>query len=162
MMPTHWDTVETETFSAGTFSGSIFDGNGGSDHTITTRGPSKVGVYSLRIRDNSSSSIATTKPIGVAEYKSVVLSFYFQSRRVGNGQYFVVRYSTDDGGSWTDLQTIRYGDAVFTSNDVWILAELPAINVQNVAEVKFQIETEFSSNRERIHIDDIVLKGLFA
>ena len=140
----------------------MFEDNGGSDNTITSRGPSYDGEYTLRIRDNSGTSWAATSPIDVSSYSSLELGFYFLTRNVVSGQYFVVSYSTNKGALWGELEVFQFGEGIWTENNLWVSASVPAVNVQGANEIQFRLQTAFASNTQRLHVDEIVLKGLAA
>ena len=144
-----------ETFSgvsdACTWGCSVFDGS--DDAVITTRGPSVIGDYSLRIRDDSAASFAVLETQNVQSMTEVELSFHFQTRNVATSELLTVSYRLD-GGGWVPLAQLG------PSNDVWVQETLPIVDVSTANGIEFEFRTDYASNRQRAHLDAIVLNGL--
>ncbi|MEM1219859.1 MAG: M12 family metallo-peptidase, partial [Bacteroidota bacterium] len=78
--------------------------DGGSDCARGQSGTySYDGNYSIRIRDNSSSSYTNSPSLDLAEFSSVDIEFYFKPRGMENGEDFWVRYN--DGTGWQTVAT---------------------------------------------------------
>ena len=160
MTSLEWSNIFTETFEGGPFTDgswadSVFAGSDRSDAEITTRGPSYVGSHTLRIRDGEATSYAITNPIDVSNIEEVDLSFQYQTRSVNAGEQFTIEYRLDQGGSWMSFATID------RSEDVWThMNSLPTVDVSNANWIEFEFRTAYASNRERLHLDSIVLDGL--
>ena len=84
--------------------------DGGSDCTLSNSTSFAYNSsYSLRLRDNSSSSVATTDSFDASEYDELSVSFWYITSSFESGEDFWLRISTNGGSSYTTVETWAQG-----------------------------------------------------
>ena len=76
--------------------------DGGGDCYRYNGSRSSEGSYSIRLRDNSGVASSMTSPsMDLDAYSEVTLDFAFRAYSMENGEDFFVKYSDDNGSTWT-------------------------------------------------------------
>ena len=99
--------------------------------------------------------------ITVSQYKELALSFYLQSRRVDSGHWFEIQYSVNESDLWSQVERFDLGTAPWLGNNNWYLAVVPGINVASATSVRFRFRAHFSTNRNKLYLDEMILNGLW-
>jgi len=130
--------------------------DGGSDCARSTSN-AYAGAYSLRLRDNSSSSRAWSDPLDMSIYGNATIDFTFYPDQMENAEDFFLEVSTNGGSSYSLVKQwiagsdfnngTRYFESVVTSG----------VLLSNATVFRFRCDA--SSNSDYIYIDDIEIYG---
>ena len=129
----------------------------GSDSVLnTSSGNSCEGNNSIRIRDNNTTSIATSPALNLSGYTSVNITFCIRTSGADSGEGIDLKYSSN-GGAYTTLKTFRR-NTDFRTNAVSYtfsinLATGLAINS------RFRFEGESSDSNEYTYFDNVLIEG---
>jgi hypothetical protein len=113
-----------------------------------------AGGHSLRIRDDSRTSKATTANYDVSAYNHVRVHFFYLAKYMEHGEDYFLEYHAGNGwqvaGNWvkgTDF-----------SNGEWH-EESVVIDASSMTSVKLRFRCSASENNDRIFIDDVTFEG---
>lgn len=127
--------------------------DGGSDCRRMSTSRSYEGNYSIRIRDNTSSSVMTLGSFNVSGYSSIDVSFYFYPYSMENGEDFWVQYY--DGSSWQTVASYASGSS-FSNNSFYsanVTIDSGSYNFPSNAQFRFRCDA--STNSDHIYIDQV-------
>ena len=132
--------------------------DGGSDCARYSGSRSYEGSYSIYIRDNSGVPSAMTSPtINLSGYSQVVVDFYFYATSMENGEDFWLRYSSNNGSTWSTVATYAAGTS-FTNNGFWhATVTLTSAQVSFTSGVKLRFQCDASDNTDLIYIDAVTV-----
>ncbi|MCB0638624.1 MAG: T9SS type A sorting domain-containing protein [Lewinella sp.] len=114
------------------------------------------GTYSIRLRDNSSSSYTSTNPLFVSPYETLLLNFTFYPRSMENGDRFVLDLSIDGGNNFTIVRS--WDEGVDFTNDVFYTEDV-SIPGPFSDQTILRFRCDASSNTDWVFIDDISISG---
>ncbi|MEL6141401.1 MAG: T9SS type A sorting domain-containing protein, partial [Bacteroidota bacterium] len=145
----------------GSFFETGWDGwqDGGADCFRYSGTRSYEGQYSIRLRDNSSSSIMTSAAYDVSGYTSLDIEFYFYPNSMETGEDFFVNYF--DGSSWLTLAAFASGSDF--SNGSFYVATV-SVNTSQAnfpTNAQFRFQCDASTNSDQIYIDAVTVTGNF-
>jgi len=131
--------------------------DGGSDSFRYSGSRSYEGAASIRLRDNTNSSVMTLNNINVSSFNTIDIQFYFYARSMENGEDFWVQYH--DGFSWKTLATYARGTS-FENNNFYTAT----VTISNAAynfptNAKFRFRCDASGNNDHIYIDQVTITG---
>lgn len=131
--------------------------DGGSDCRRLSTSRSFEGLYSVRLRDNTSSSVMTLGTFDVTSYNSIEIEFYFYPNSMENGEDFWVQFH--DGSSWNTVAAFARGtdfenDSFYTAT---VTIDGGVYNFPTNAQFRFRCDA--SGNQDRIYIDQITITG---
>ncbi|WP_243471520.1 LamG-like jellyroll fold domain-containing protein [Winogradskyella sp. MH6] len=129
------------------------------------------GNYSLRVRDNTGSSSAFTSPAFVLYYYNKVdFKFFFSPNSVENGEEFLIEYSSDNGSTWSTIQSFEGGtvstkdadfetttSAIFYSKTVTLWKQVHNLGT---TQGRFRVRANASDDDDQIYIDNIEITGI--
>lgn len=127
--------------------------DGGSDCRRMSTTRSYEGSYSVRLRDNTSSSTMTLGSFDVSSYSSIDVSFYFYPLSMENGEDFWVQFY--DGSSWQTVAAYAAGSS-FTNNSFYsanVTIDSGSYNFPSNAQFRFRCDA--SGNNDHIYIDQV-------
>ena len=127
--------------------------DGGSDCRRMSTSRSYEGNYSIRLRDNTSSSTMTLGSFNVSGYSSIDVSFYFYPYSMENGEDFWVQFY--DGSSWQTVAAYASGSS-FTNNSFYsanVTIDSGSYNFPSNAQFRFRCDA--SGNNDHIYIDQV-------
>lgn len=133
--------------------------DGGSDCArISSTTNSWEGSYSIRIRDNTNSSVMTTDPFSLAGFTSIDVEFYFRPVGMENGEDFWLQYN--DGGGWQTVAAWVVGQDGVANNNFYV----STVNIDGgtyslVNGGQFRFRNDASVNNDRIYIDAVTITG---
>ena len=130
--------------------------DGGSDCVRTAEAAYSNGTYSIRLRDNTSSSVMTTDNLNLAGFEEVTIAFSYYPRSMETGEDFWLQASTNGGASYQTLVTWASGTD-FTNN----VRENETIVITGTftSTTRFRFRCDASSNNDYIYIDDVDISG---
>ena len=114
------------------------------------------GQYTIRLRDNTSSSTTTTDNLALSGFEEVTINFTYYPISMENGEDFWLQGSLDGGNTWTTVATWA-GGTDFNNNNLY--AESVIITGTYTNTTKFRFRCDASANNDRIYIDDIDISG---
>ncbi len=131
--------------------------DGGSDAFRYSGSRSYEGNYSIRLRDNTSSSTMTLQNIDVTPYSQVVVDFYFYVYSMENNEDFWLQFY--DGSSYITVGTWTRG--VNINNNTFYNATITLTPAQyNFASNSgFRFRCDASGNSDYIYIDQVTITG---
>ncbi len=111
---------------------------------------------SLRLRDNSSTSVATTDNLNLDGFEEVTVDFTYYPRSMETGEDFFLEASVDGGSNFQILTSWASGTD-FTNN----VREFESVTVTGnfTSTTKFRFRCDASGNSDYIYIDNVVLTG---
>ena len=132
--------------------------DGGSDCSrISSTTYANSGSYSLRLRDDSSSSFTDTDLIDLSDFEEVTLDFSYMCNSMDNSsEDFFLQISTNGGSSYTTVEEWNRGDE-FENN----IRYNDAVTIQGpfTSNVRFRFVCDASSNGDEVYLDDITISG---
>lgn len=134
--------------------------DGGGDCARYSGSRSAEGSYSIRLRDNSGTASSMTSPtMDLASYASVTMDFAFYPYSMENGEDFFIRYSDDNGSSWTTIETFARGTDFSNNNFYDVSLNLNDYGINFTSQSKIRFQCDASSNADKIYIDEVVITG---
>lgn len=145
---------------AGYFFETGFEGwsDGGSDCArVNNATRSYEGLYSIRLRDNTASSVTISPPLDLSGNGQISISFYVYSNSMEAGEDFFVEFW--DGSSFQVIGNYARGvdfnnNAFFTDTIV-----LDAANYNFNSQNRFRFRCDASGNGDRLYFDQIIISG---
>ncbi|WP_081988251.1 immunoglobulin-like domain-containing protein [Psychroserpens jangbogonensis] len=131
--------------------------DGGSDSFRYTGTRSYEGSYSIRLRDNTSSSVMTLSNIDVTPYSQVVVDFYFYVFSMESGEDFWLQFY--DGSSYITAATWVAGSGIENSNFYNATITLTPSEYNFAVNSGFRFRNDASGNQDYIHIDQVTITG---
>jgi len=131
--------------------------DGGSDCARINYSPyASSGNYSIRIRDNSNSSVMTTDNLNLTGFEEVQIDFTYYPVGMENNEDFWLQGSLDGGSSWTTVgvwaRPADFQNGSFYSESIVITGDYTSTT-------KWRFRCDASVNNDRIYIDDINITG---
>ncbi len=132
--------------------------DGGSDASRdSTAAYATSGTYSMRLRDNTSTSVGTTDNLDLSNYNEISVDFGYYCRSMDNSnEDFWLQLSTDGGATFTTVEEWNRDDEFI--NDVFY-ADVVIIPGPFTANTKLRFRADASGNQDWVYIDDIVISG---
>jgi chitodextrinase/uncharacterized Ntn-hydrolase superfamily protein len=131
--------------------------DGGSDCRRLSTSRSFEGSYSVRLRDNTNSSVMTLGTFDVTSYSSIEIEFYFYPNSMENGEDFWVQFH--DGSSWNTVASYARGTD-FENDSFYTATAIIDGGIYNFpTNAQFRFRCDASGNQDRIYIDQITITG---
>ena len=131
--------------------------DGGSDASRYSGSRSYEGSFSIRLRDNSSSSVMTLSDIDVTPFSQVVIDFYFYVFSMENGEDFWVQFY--NGSSWTTVATYVSGSGINNNTFYNATVTLTPSQYNFAVNSGFRFRNDASANNDQIYIDQVTITG---
>ncbi len=131
--------------------------DGGSDARRSSRDAAySNGTYSIRLRDNTSSSTMTTDNLNLSSFEEVTVSFSYLPRSMENGEDFWLQVSTNGGSSYQTVATWASGTD-FVNNTRY--NETVVITGAFSSTTRLRFRCDASGNSDYVYIDDVDVSG---
>ncbi len=149
----------TDVISSNSFETGWEDWNDGGSNSTLVNSPSWSwdGNNSIRLRDNTSSSLTFSDPFNLSAYNTVEIEFYFILRGMESDDSFSLQYN--DGDGWVVIA--NYSDADNLVNNTFYVSTIslnPSIvNLSNGA--SFRFVNNGSARNDRVYLDAITITG---
>jgi hypothetical protein len=156
--------IWTEIFANGFESGFGNFNDGGKDAKLNsgTRN-SHTGSKSLRLRDNTGTSLSFTDRFPVSSYSTLKVEFWYKSSGFDvNDDSFSLQSANVDGGTgtgWVTKGTWTRGSNIFTSNGTWYFASVEFAIDADTSTMRIQFMSNSDVDREKVFIDDVTVSG---
>ena len=128
--------------------------DGGSDAYRYAGSRSWEGSYSIRLRDNTNSSVMTSNTYDMSSYASADLEFYFYPNSMENGEDFWVQVNS--GSGWQTVAAYASGSS-FNNNSFYVATVSGISNLSSSTQFRFRCDA--SGNGDRVYIDAVTLTG---
>ena len=119
------------------------------------------GNGSVMIR--SSSTTATTPTIILAGYSQAEVKFYFTAVGMESNKTFVLRYSSNNGSSWSTIATFTSASTAsgtrFVTDNGFYVATITMNSASFNSTAKFRIQNNGSNTTDIIYFDAVTIKG---
>lgn len=132
--------------------------DGGSDAARDgTAAYATTGSYSMRLRDDTNTSVGTTDNLDLTAYSEITVDFGYYCRSMDNAtEDFWLQLSTDGGATFTTVEEWNLGDEF--QNDVFY-TDLVIIPGPFTANTQLRFRADASGNQDWVYIDDVVISG---
>jgi hypothetical protein len=135
--------------------------DGGSDCRRSSRDASYAfsGSRSVRLRDNTSSSVMTTDNLNLDAYDELTIGFTYYPRSMDNSnEDFWLQISTNGGSSYSIVEEWNRGDE-FENN----VREFDAVTISGpfTSDTRLRFRCDASSNGDMVYIDDVEITGCY-
>ncbi len=148
-----YDVINSEGFETGW---GIWN-DGGSDSLRANSIYSNTGSYSMRLRDNTSTSVGTTDNLNLTDYKEITIDFSYYCRSMDNSnEDFWLQVSTNGGENFTTVEEWNTNDE-FVNNEYY--NDQVIIPGPFTANTQFRFRADASGDEDFVYIDDIVISG---
>ncbi|OUR93868.1 hypothetical protein A9Q87_03925 [Flavobacteriales bacterium 34_180_T64] len=131
--------------------------DGGSDSFRYSGSRSFEGSYSIRLRDNTNSSVMTLSNIDVTPYSQVVVDFHFYVYSMENGEDFWLQFY--DGSSYITAATWIAGSGIDNNNFYNATVTLTPAQYNFAVNSGFRFRCDASGNNDQIYIDQVIITG---
>ncbi|MEL6924054.1 MAG: zinc-dependent metalloprotease, partial [Bacteroidota bacterium] len=131
--------------------------DGGSDCArINNSSIATSGSFSVRLRDNSVTSVVTTDDLDLSSAISLTVSFNYEALSMENGEDFWLQISTNGGASYSTVEDwVRGID--FDNGEA--ISESVTVTGPFSANTRVRFRNDASSNSDYIYIDDVQLSA---
>ncbi|NNL92387.1 MAG: T9SS type A sorting domain-containing protein [Saprospiraceae bacterium] len=130
--------------------------DGGSDCRRRYDPQRSLGNYSIRLRDNTNSSVMTTDNLNLAGFEEVTIDFSFYTFSMENGEDFWLQASTNGGSSYVTLVTWARGTDFQNSQREY---ENIVITGTFTSNTRFRFRCDASANNDWVFIDNVDIYG---
>ncbi len=131
--------------------------DGGADCRRSTNTNAPGGSTSIRLRDDSNSSVMYTDVLNLGGYTSFDVSFSFKSLSFANGESFLLEYSTNGGSSYSAAG--EWVNGVHFNNGSIYSGSISMSGVTLSTSTTFRFRCDASTNADRVFIDDIAIEA---
>ncbi|MBX2871244.1 MAG: T9SS type A sorting domain-containing protein [Saprospiraceae bacterium] len=115
------------------------------------------GIYCVRLRDNSNSSVLTTDVLNLSSLEELTVSFSYYARSMDNSnEDFWLQISDDGGASYTTIEEWNRDDEFQNNQRNFDTLVIPG-PFSATTRVRFRCDA--SSNSDYVYLDDIVMTG---
>lgn len=149
--PGGWTTITSDDFESGW--GNFNDGGSDCRRSANDSAFAHQGTYCVRLRDNTSTSVATSDPLNLSGYSEAKVDFWFIANSMETGEDFWLQVSTNGGSSYSTVASWARGTDF---NNGSFSAESVSIPT-NTTHVRFRCDA--SGNNDRIYIDEVVVSA---
>jgi arylsulfatase A-like enzyme len=116
-----------------------------------------TGTYCFRLRDNTSTSVATTDDLDLTIYEELTVDFGYYPRSMDNSnEDFWLQISTNGGGSYTTVEEWNRDDE-FVNNQFY--TDQVVIPGPFTSNTRLRFRADASGNSDWVYIDDVVISG---
>jgi len=132
--------------------------DGGSDsRRINNATYASTGTRSIRLRDNTNSSVMTTDNLNLTAYEELTVSFGFVAVSMDNSnEDFWLQISTNGGSSYTTVEEWNRGDE-FENNNFY--TDAVSIDGPFTSNTRLRFRCDASGNSDWVYIDDVLIEG---
>ncbi|MEM6644458.1 MAG: S8 family serine peptidase [Bacteroidota bacterium] len=147
-------TVNSNNFESGW---GIWNDGGSDARRSSSDAPYSNGTYSIRLRDNSSTSTMATDNLDLSSFEEISVSFSYLARSMDNAnEDFWLQVSTDGGASYATVEEWNRDDE-FVNN----VRESDVVTITGTfsATTRLRFRCDASGNSDWVYIDDVVITG---
>ncbi|MBT8272897.1 MAG: T9SS type A sorting domain-containing protein [Bacteroidia bacterium] len=131
--------------------------DGGNDCQRQASANSFEGSYSIRLRDDSSTSLAFSPALDLSGNSQVEIEFHTYANSMENGENFFVEFS--DGGAYQVIgqyfSGTDFNNGAFFTDTIVLSSASYTFNANN----RFRIRCNASANNDQIWFDQVIITG---
>ncbi len=146
-------TVDSENFESGW---GIWNDGGSDSYRNNYANYASSGSYTIRLRDNTSSSVMTTDNLNLSSFEELTVDFHYYPVGMENGEDFWLQVSTDGGSSYQTIQSWARGTD-FNNNTSYTESVTITGTFTSTTKVRFRVDA--SVNNDRVYFDDVTISG---
>ena len=113
---------------------------------------------SVRLRDNTSSSVTTTDNLNLTAYDEITVEFFFYARSMETNEDFWLQISTNGGSSYTTVADYNSGS---TFNNNTFYTDEVVISGPFSSSTRLRFRCDASTNSDYVYIDDVTISGCY-
>ena len=145
--------IDSESFESGW---GIWNDGGSDSYRINSATYTNSGTRSIRLRDNTNSSVMTTDNLNLTGYEELTVDFAYYANSMENAEDFWLQVSTDGGSTYTTVQSWARGTN-FNNNTHYTESVTVTGTFTSTTKVRFRCDA--SANADQVYIDNVVLSG---
>lgn len=131
--------------------------DGGKDCTRQSTSNSYEGLYSIKLRDGSSSSLATSPNIDMSGNGQITIDFWYYASGTESGDDFFVEYS--DGGAYQVVGQYVSGSDFGNDSFENVVITLNAASYNFTVNSKIRIRNSMNQKNDQIWFDQVIITG---
>ncbi len=146
-------TIDSESFESGW---GIWNDGGSDSYRNNYANYASSGSYTIRLRDNTSSSVMTTDNLNLNGFEEVTVDFSYYPVGMDSNEDFWLQVSTDGGSSYSTIETwVRGTD--FNNNTSYTESVTITGTFTSTTKIRFRVDA--SVNNDRVYFDDVTISG---
>ncbi len=145
--------VDAENFDSGW---GIWNDGGSDSYRNNYAAYASSGSYTIRLRDNTSSSVMTTDNLNLSSFEEVTVDFHYRPVGMDSNEDFWLQVSTDGGSSYTTVETWVKGTD-FNNNTNYNESVTITGTFSSTTKIRFRVDA--SVNNDRVYFDDVTISG---
>lgn len=150
----NWSTINSNNFESGW---GIWNDGGSDARRSSSDAAYSNGTYSIRLRDNTYTSVMTTDNIDLSGVNEVRVSFSYYARSMDNSnEDFWLQVSNNGGSSYTTVEEWNRNDEFVNNQRYNDVVTIPGPFASN-SRLRFRCDA--SGNSDWVYIDDAVIEG---
>jgi hypothetical protein len=114
------------------------------------------GTRSLRIRDNTSTSVITTTSQNFTSYANLTVQFVFRGVGMETGEDFWLQISTNGGSTYTTVASYVFNSSLL--NNTFYSATVP-ISGPFTSNTRIRFRCDASDDTDMVYLDDLRISG---
>jgi hypothetical protein len=153
--------IWTEIFAEGFENGFEYFTDGGANAQLAGSNNAHTGSKSLRLQDDTGTSLSYTKSFPVSSYSTLKVEFWYKSSGFdwSSDSFSLQSHTEETGTNWVTEERWSRGSNGFTANNSWKFAsvEFPI----NTTTMRIRFKNYGNKKNERIFIDDLTVSGMW-
>lgn len=150
----NFTAIDTQDFESGW---GIWTDGGTDASRVNDANFANSGTYSIRLRDNTSTSHTTTTNIDMSMYNEVQVLFFFMTNSMDNpDEDFWLQISTDGGTTFTTVEEWNEGDEFENDQRYFDVVTIPG---PFTTTTQFRFLCDASGDIDYVYLDDIAITG---
>lgn len=148
-----YSTINTANFDGGF---GIWTDGGTDCARVNSATYASSGTYSIRLRDNTNTSVMSTTNQNLSAYSELTFTFSFVTVSFENNEDFWVQLSTNGGSTYATVATFVAGSGFANSTRYNATVTIPG---PFTSTTRLRIRADASADDDQLYIDDAVITG---
>ncbi|MCB9273605.1 MAG: T9SS type A sorting domain-containing protein [Lewinellaceae bacterium] len=149
-----YSTINSSNFESGF---GIWTDGGTDCARVSSTTYASSGSYSIRLRDNTTSSLMSTGNLSLSAYQELKVDFSFITVSFDNANEDLwLQISTNGGSTYTTVKDLNYGTD-FTNGQRVNMSVVITGTFTNTTRLRFRADA--SADDDQVYIDDVVISG---
>ncbi len=150
-----YTTIDDEDFEAGW---GIWNDGGSDCRRSSNDSPyANSGIYCIRLRDNTSTSVMTTDNLDLSAYDELSVDFSYYVRSFDNSnEDFWLQVSTNGGSTYTTVEEWNLNDEFLNNQRKFDVVTIAGPFTTNT---RLRFRADASGNSDWVYIDDVLIEG---
>ncbi len=152
--PCTYETIKNNTFENGW---GVWNDGGEDCERINSSGIGTAGNWSIRLRDDTNTSVMTTNNLNMVDYSEANVEFMYQARSMDNStEDFFLEISTDGGATFTVVEEWNEGDEFQNTVNYTDAVTIPG---PFTSTTQFRFRCDASGDADYVYIDKVIISG---